>query len=86
MGKLPMDKRVADISVEPVSGGWMVKATFNQQALVFKSGARAEGAARNLAQAAVKAGLLVRFQVQDRDGTVVSSTRHDGAMPSRDFI
>lgn len=71
-----MDEHVIEISVEPVPSGWTVKAAFNDQSLMFRSGARAEAAARLLVQGAVKAGRAVRLQILDRDGKIVSTTHH----------
>jgi hypothetical protein len=58
----------AEVFVFAIPGGWSVTSTFSTGPLVFQSGARAEVAGRQLADAAIKAGLAVELRIQTRDG------------------
>lgn len=58
------------IQVLPAETGWMVDASLLESALVFRSGAQAERAARRLAQACVQAGVSAEVVVHLRDGSL----------------
>ena len=61
------------IYVRPVSGGgWRVGANANLEPAYFRSGARAEVAARTLAVRMAKAGAPVQLEVSDLRETIVA--------------
>jgi hypothetical protein len=60
-------------SVEPVTGGWVVTQEPIAEPSMFLSGAKAEAAARKLAEAARKAGMSVEVIVHDRAGLRVAT-------------
>lgn len=67
---------VALVRIAPIEGGWTVAASFNESPLVFKSGACAEQAGRQLAKAAVKSGLAVDLRIETRDGRLAEEVRY----------
>ena len=56
------------ISVTPADAGWAVRSDAIDNALVFRSGARAEAAAKRLGEALASAGELVEIEVLLRGG------------------
>lgn len=64
------------VRIAPIEGGWSVAASFNESPLVFKSGARAEQAGRQLAKAAAKSGLAVDLRIETRDGRLAEEVRY----------
>jgi hypothetical protein len=64
----------AEVSVTAIPGGWAVASSFSASPMVFQSGARAEFAGRQLAEAAAKAGLAVEMRIHTRDGQLAMKT------------
>ena len=58
------------IRVAPAPGGWSVEADGLSAPLMFRSGGRAEAAARNIAQAFAAVGLHSELRVFIRDGSL----------------
>ena len=56
------------ISVTPAEAGWAVRSDAIDNALLFRSGAKAEAAAKQLAQALATAGDPVRIDISRRNG------------------
>lgn len=62
---------VQEISVTPAAGGgWQVEHDGDIEPTLFLSGARAEDAARRLAEAMAEAGQLAQIRITLRDGTL----------------
>ena len=56
------------ITVTPADSGWAVRSDAIDNHLVFRSGAKAEEAAKRLGQALADSGELVQIDVHLRDG------------------
>jgi len=56
------------VKVAPVLEGWAVTCDAVENQMLFRSGAKAEDAARRLAQAMAEAGEFVEIEVRLRDG------------------
>ena len=63
------------IFVDPVEGGWCVKADCGE-GLMFLSGARAEDQARALAQRLARAGYETMVEIRDRANTLAGVLRY----------
>jgi hypothetical protein len=61
---------VQEISVTPAQGGWTVRHEGDIEPTVFLSGARAEDAARRLAEAMADAGHPAEIRIVLRDGSL----------------
>jgi hypothetical protein len=61
---------VEEISVTPAGDGWTVRHAGAIEPTVFRSGAKAEDAARRLAQAMAEAGHHAEIKIILRDGVV----------------
>ncbi|MFN3583362.1 DUF2188 domain-containing protein [Phenylobacterium sp.] len=61
---------MTEVSVVPAAEGWAVRSDAIDNEMIFKSGARAEAAARRVAQALAAAGQAVKLRVHLRDGTL----------------
>ena len=61
---------VHEIHVEPAGGGWTVRHAGSLEPLAFLSGARAEDAARRLAEAMAEAGHAAEIRITLRDGSL----------------
>jgi hypothetical protein len=61
---------VSVIVVEPFAQGWAVRQPAVDNSQVFKSGAKAEAAARQLGARLAKAGMPAEIQVYLRDGAL----------------
>lgn len=61
---------VQEISVTPAQGGWTVDHDGAIEPTVFLSGARAEDAARRLAEAMADAGQSAEIRIILRDGSL----------------
>ena len=68
------------ISVAPVGDGWAVSSDALDADLTFDGGARAEAAARALADRCAENGLLTEVQIFLRDGALAGRFVH----PPRD--
>jgi hypothetical protein len=58
------------VSVIPVSGGWAVTTRSLAGPMVFFSGAKAEAAARRLAETIARRGETVEIRIYLRDGSL----------------
>ncbi len=58
------------VYVTPADAGWAVRSDAIDNTMIFRSGAKAEGAARRLAQALAILGDSVEISIQLRDGNV----------------
>lgn len=58
------------ISVSPAQGGWTVSSSAFANPMAFLSGAKAEAAARSLAEKITRRGELAEIRVFLRDGTL----------------
>lgn len=56
------------VTVTPVDKGWAVHCDAIENPMIFRSGAKAEEAAKRLAQAWADAGERVELEIQLRDG------------------
>lgn len=61
---------VHTVSVIPVSGGWAVSAREIAAPMVFFSGAKAEAAARRLAETIARRGETAEVRIFLRDGSM----------------
>ena len=61
---------VEEIQVTPAEGGWTVSHGGALEPLVFRSGARAEDAARRLAEAMAEVGQAAEIKIILRDGSL----------------
>jgi len=59
------------VRVAPADAWWAVQCDVIGNDMIFKSGARAELAAKRLALALAEAGELTKLEVHGRDGAVV---------------
>jgi hypothetical protein len=64
------------ISVSPAGDGWAVKSDILENDLTFERGARAEAAARALADQYADAGRLAEVQIFLRDGALAGRFVH----------
>jgi len=64
------------ITVAPADLGWVVRADTLAGDLQFLSGAKAEVAARNLAQRMSEGGLAAEIRIFLRDGTLAQRVRY----------
>jgi hypothetical protein len=63
--------KVRLISVKPLGEGWAVRSDPFANDMIFRSGARAESAARRLGQTLAAAGERAEIRVHDRAGGLV---------------
>ena len=56
------------VTVTPAGKGWAVRCDAIENPIIFRSGAKAEEAAKRLAQALADAGEMVELEIQLRDG------------------
>lgn len=56
------------VSVTPIESGWSVRREPGGETLVFRSGGRAEAAARQVAEAARQSGISAKVFIHTRDG------------------
>jgi hypothetical protein len=68
--KLRRVEMVHVISVTPAQGGWTVSAEPFANPMAFLSGAKAEAAARSLAEKIIRRGELAEIRVVLRDGSL----------------
>lgn len=59
------------VSVTPIESGWSVHRDPGGETLVFRSGGRAEAAARRVAEAARRSGMEAEVVIHARDGACV---------------
>ena len=64
------------ISVLPIGDGWTVRSDKLDNDLIFKAGARAEAAARALAQRLAAAGADAEVRIFLRDGALAGAFSH----------
>lgn len=64
---------IREISVIPAEGGWAVRSGGFANDMMFLSGAKAERAARKLADAVAASGETAQIQIYLRDGAVAGS-------------
>ncbi|WP_309091003.1 hypothetical protein [Phenylobacterium sp.] len=57
------------IRVSPADAWWAVRTDVFDNEMIFRSGGRAEEAARRLAMSLARAGHVVKLEVKARDGT-----------------
>ena len=62
------------INVAPAQGGWTVSSNTFANPMAFLSGAKAEAAARNLAEKIARRGEMAEIRVFLRDGTLAGSS------------
>lgn len=58
------------ITVEATQGGWTVQHEVAENAMMFRSGAKAEAAARDLASALAQRGAASEIHIYLRDGSL----------------
>jgi len=63
---------MTEVSVVPAAEGWAVRSDAIDNEMIFKSGARAEAAARRVAQALAAAGQAVKLHIHLRDGALAA--------------
>lgn len=61
------------ISVRPVGDGWSVESDLFDSEMIFMSGAKAEAAARRLAQTLAKSGQSAQIRIFLRDGALAGT-------------
>ena len=61
------------LQVEPARNGWQLRCDLPIETIYFRSGARAESAARNLAVRLSGLGHDVQVEIQNRDSHVVGT-------------
>jgi hypothetical protein len=71
-------ERERRIVVEPAAEGWVVRCLALSIVAVFRSGARAEAAARRLGQAFARTGASALVVVHDRRFDVIGTARYFG--------
>ena len=62
------------IDVTPAQGGWTVSSSIFANPMAFLSGAKAEAAARNLAEKIARRGEAAEIRVFLRDGTLAGQS------------
>ncbi len=62
--------------VQPAASGWQIRCDLPLEAAYFRSGARAEQVARNLATHLSGAGHDVRVVIEDRTAQVVATQNY----------
>jgi hypothetical protein len=65
------------ISVSPAGEGWAVRSDALEAELTFRGGARAEAAARALAEEFADAGRTAEVRIFLRDGALAGSFTHE---------
>ena len=66
------------IEVTPIPGGWCVEMCGRLEPILFLSGARAETAARRMAQCVAELGRDARIHVHDRQDLVIGDLHYFG--------
>lgn len=65
------------VSVTPIESGWSVRREPGGETLVFRSGGRAEAAARQVAEAARQSGISAEVFIHTRDGACVGRLNYE---------
>ena len=72
---------IHQMSVTPVEAGWAVRSDLLDNELVFFSGAKAESAARKLAQHIADQRGTVELRIFLRDGSLAGRSVYAAALP-----